>query len=71
MSRLDDKARLVLSLRQAGLTDMSLLSAIETLPREDFLPQEVRAQAYAEMALPIGCGQYARSEEHTSELQSH
>ncbi len=59
MSALDDKARLILSLRQAGLTEMALLSAIETLPREDFLPAPVRAQAYADIALPIGCGQYA------------
>lgn len=58
MSGLDDKARLILSLRQAGFTDMSLLSAIETLPREEFLPETVRAQAYADIALPIGCGQY-------------
>ncbi len=59
MSGLDDKARLILSLRQAGLTDTSLLSAIERLPREEFLPEAVRARAYTEAALPIGCGQFA------------
>ncbi|MHA1564189.1 MAG: protein-L-isoaspartate(D-aspartate) O-methyltransferase [Alphaproteobacteria bacterium] len=59
MSGWDDRAKLILSLRQAGLTDMALLSAIEQLPREEFLPEEVRSQAYADVALPIECGQYA------------
>ncbi len=59
MSGWDDKAKLILSIRQAGLTDMALLSAIEQLPREDFLPAEVRSQAYADVALPIECGQFA------------
>ena len=59
MSGRDDKAKLILSLRQAGLTDMALLSTIEQLPREEFLPEAVRSQAYADVALPIECGQYA------------
>src|SRR5260221_4544626 len=50
-------ADLILRLRRAGVTDTRVLSAIESIPRETFVPAESRAEAYAERALPIECGQ--------------
>ena len=51
------KVRLILSLRQGGITDTRILSAIERVPREVFVPEPFRDQAYEDMALPIGHGQ--------------
>ena len=48
---------LILRLRQAGITDQAVLAAIEAVPRDLFVPAEIRADAYAERALPIDCGQ--------------
>ncbi len=50
-------ADLILRLRRAGITDQRLLQAIESVPRDVFVPAESRADAYAERALPIDCGQ--------------
>lgn len=52
-----NKARLILSLRSAGITDTAVLSAIERVPRELFVPETFRDQAYENTALPIGYGQ--------------
>jgi protein-L-isoaspartate(D-aspartate) O-methyltransferase len=52
-----NKARLILSLRQAGVTDSAVLSAIETVPREFFVPEAMAVHAYDDTALPIACGQ--------------
>lgn len=52
-----NKARLILSLRQAGVTDSAVLSAIETVPREMFVPENLADHAYDDTALPIACGQ--------------
>ena len=49
--------RLILMLRQAGITDTRVLSAIERVPREIFVPETFRDQAYENVALPIGHGQ--------------
>ncbi len=57
MNRPDDKARLILQLRQAGITDDKILNAMESVPREIFVPEHLRASAYADSALPIGHGQ--------------
>ncbi|MFN4090864.1 MAG: protein-L-isoaspartate(D-aspartate) O-methyltransferase [Alphaproteobacteria bacterium] len=51
------KIRLVIMLRQAGITDPRVLSAIELVPREMFVPEVFRDQAYENVALPIGHGQ--------------
>ena len=51
------KIRLVMQLRSAGISDTAVLSAIERIPREAFVPRNFRDQAYENMALPIGCGQ--------------
>jgi len=48
------KIRLTLELRESGITDSRVLSAIETIPREIFIPENFRNQAYENIALPIG-----------------
>jgi protein-L-isoaspartate(D-aspartate) O-methyltransferase len=45
-----------LQLRRRGIRDERVLAAMETVPRELFVPPELRAQAYADGALPIGHG---------------
>lgn len=51
------KIRLVMELRQQGITDQAVLSAIERIPREAFIPDAFHDQAYENTALPIGQGQ--------------
>ena len=51
------KIRLVMELRQQGITDKGVLSAIERVPREAFIPESFHDQAYENTALPIGHGQ--------------
>lgn len=51
------KIRLLLQLRRAGVTDMRVLNAIETVPRELFVPPALRHQTWENTALPIGQGQ--------------
>ncbi|MCZ6837819.1 MAG: protein-L-isoaspartate(D-aspartate) O-methyltransferase [Alphaproteobacteria bacterium] len=57
MTTLANKARLILALRSTGITDTAVLSAIERVPRELFVPETFRDQAYENTALPIGYGQ--------------
>lgn len=51
------RIRLIMQLRTAGITDTNVLSAMEKTPREDFVPEEVKHQAWDDIALPIGQGQ--------------
>jgi protein-L-isoaspartate(D-aspartate) O-methyltransferase len=51
------KIRLIMELRRAGVIDTRVLSAIERVPREMFVPQPFLDQAYENTALPIGQGQ--------------
>jgi len=51
------KIRLVMQMRNDGITDTAVLSAIERVPREAFVPDAFRDRAYANQALPIGAGQ--------------
>ena len=51
------KIRLIMQLRRAGINDTTVLSAIERIPREAFVPACFQDQAYANRALPIGQGQ--------------
>jgi protein-L-isoaspartate(D-aspartate) O-methyltransferase len=53
----EGKVKLLLALRRAGVTDTRVLSAIESLPREPFVPLPFRHAAYDDVALPIGHGQ--------------
>jgi protein-L-isoaspartate(D-aspartate) O-methyltransferase len=51
------KIRLVMQLRQAGIADTAVLSAIERIPREAFVPPAFQDRAYENITLPIGQGQ--------------
>lgn len=51
------RIRLIMDLRTKGITDTRVLSAIERVPREEFVPEHARDQAWEDMALPIGLGQ--------------
>jgi protein-L-isoaspartate(D-aspartate) O-methyltransferase len=44
-------------IRQRGVTDARVLDAMRSVPRERFVPPELRAQAYEDGPLPIGSGQ--------------
>jgi protein-L-isoaspartate(D-aspartate) O-methyltransferase len=41
-------------LRRRGIEDERVLAAMEAVPRERFVPEAMRRQAYADSALPIG-----------------
>ena len=53
----DGKALLILELRQGGVTDRRVIDAMERVPRELFVPEALREQAYENIALPIGLHQ--------------
>jgi protein-L-isoaspartate(D-aspartate) O-methyltransferase len=57
MSTETRKIRLIMDLRNAGVTDTRVLAAIERVPRESFVEEAFLDQAYANQALPISCGQ--------------
>jgi protein-L-isoaspartate(D-aspartate) O-methyltransferase len=44
-------------LRQRGISDTRVLEAIGRVPRELFVPEDLRRRAYDDRALPIGHGQ--------------
>ena len=54
---LEKKARLVMELRSLGIRDRAVLGAIETVPREMFLPDALARHAYDNVSLPISLGQ--------------
>lgn len=51
------KIHLIMELRRLGVDDARVLSAIERVPRERFVPAQFQDQAYDNIALPIGEGQ--------------
>jgi protein-L-isoaspartate(D-aspartate) O-methyltransferase len=51
------RMRLILELRQIGVTDARLLAAIELTNRALFAPLHMEALAWDDLALPIECGQ--------------
>jgi protein-L-isoaspartate(D-aspartate) O-methyltransferase len=54
----DERARMIeWQLRRRGIEDERVLEAMGRVPRELFVPRELRAGAYADAALPIGGGQ--------------
>ena len=57
MSADSRKIRLLMDLRNGGVTDTRVLAAIERTPRETFVEEAFLDQAYANQALPINCGQ--------------
>lgn len=53
-----ERSRLVKRLKGHGIvTDERVLEAMERVPRHEFLPSELRDQAYVDSPLPIGMGQ--------------
>lgn len=53
----EETMQFLLSLRQHGITDKKVLSAMESLPRDAFLSGVFKARAYEDVPLPIACGQ--------------
>lgn len=53
----EERAALLLAVRQAGVRDISVMRAIEAVPREAFAPYKFRDLANRNMSLPLGCGQ--------------
>lgn len=49
--------QLLMELRRQGITDTDVLSAMETTPREFFVPAVFQDRAYDNVALPIDAGQ--------------
>lgn len=47
----------LLQLRQRGITNAAVLRAMDEVPREHFVSNELLDLAYADQALPIACGQ--------------
>ncbi len=54
---MNKRIRLIMHLRTRGITDTNVLSAMERVPRDAFVPREVLDQAWEDTALPIGRGQ--------------
>ena len=54
---MNQRIRLLMDLRNKGITDTDVLSAIEIVPRDFFVPDHSQDQAWEDMALPIGLGQ--------------
>lgn len=44
-------------LRSRNITDPAVLSAMERVPRERFVPEKLREQSHSDQALSISCGQ--------------
>ena len=44
-------------IKSRGIVDKSVLTAMGTVPREKFVPTDIRKMAYADRPLPIGRGQ--------------
>jgi protein-L-isoaspartate(D-aspartate) O-methyltransferase len=51
------RRRLVETLQDSGISDLTVLRAVEQTPRHLFVPSGVRHRAYEDSALPIGSGQ--------------
>lgn len=47
----------LLRLRERGIAQIAVLRALETIPREQFVPHRHADLAWRDMALPIACGQ--------------
>ena len=52
-----NKAKLVLELRQSGISDLNVINVMEKVPREFFVPAYFQNRAYENTALPIELGQ--------------
>src|SRR6202007_520475 len=52
-----EKMMFQLTLRRRGISDQTVLRALEEVPREVFVEEGDRADAYRDSALGIACGQ--------------
>jgi protein-L-isoaspartate(D-aspartate) O-methyltransferase len=52
-----EKAQLIMTLRGQGIGDATVLSALESVPRELFVPSALRQHAYENASLPIALDQ--------------
>jgi len=57
MDQATQKMQFVFQLRQSGVTDPRVLSALESVPREKFIEGIFKPRAFDDVALPITCGQ--------------
>ncbi len=64
------KIRLLMELRSQGVSDTGVLSAMERVPRELFVPEAFQDQAYENIALPIGAGQTISQPQIVAEMTS-
>ena len=51
------RMQFLLALRKRGITDSTVLRAMDEVPREHFVENVFADNAYADQALPIACGQ--------------
>lgn len=56
-SAFEERGALLLAVRRAGVRDISVMRAIESVPREAFAPYKFRDLANRNISLPLGCGQ--------------
>lgn len=54
---LQNRIRMIMRLRNLGITDLDVLAALENIPRELFVEEAFQGHAYDDVALPIPCGQ--------------
>jgi protein-L-isoaspartate(D-aspartate) O-methyltransferase len=54
---IENRAALLLKLRSQGIRKTDVLRAIETVPREMFVPHQLADLAQRDLPLPIACGQ--------------
>lgn len=50
------RAMIASQLRTSGISDGAVISRMRMVPREDFVPEQARALAYIDRAIPIGDG---------------
>ncbi len=53
----EEKARLIIALRQSGIRDVKVLQAFEKLDRSDFIEGIFQNRAWEDVAMTIPCGQ--------------
>lgn len=51
------RERLIATLRRDGITDARVLDALRCVPRDEFVSEDLREDAYCNRALPIDAGQ--------------
>lgn len=51
------RAEMIADIKRKNIRDERILTALEQVPREEFVPPELRESAYADTPLPIGFGQ--------------